>query len=143
MAVGAALASGRAQARRLRPLWRRLAGEASEVRRPYVLFALPAMVVVSAVIVFPWLFTLFMSVHDWKIGQSRTFVGLENYARLLTDERFLSALVRTIYYTALAVVAPLVLGTASALVFHKKFPLRGLLRGIFILPMMATPVAVA
>ena len=143
MAVGAALARDRAGARSVRPLWRRLAGESSEVRRPYVLFALPAMVVVAAVIVFPWLFTLFMSVHEWKVGQARTFVGLENYARLLTDERFLSAALRTIYYTALAVVTPLVLGTVSALVFHKKFPLRGFLRGVFILPMMATPVAVA
>jgi multiple sugar transport system permease protein len=143
MAVGAALASDRARARSVRPLWRRLAGESAEIRRPYALFALPAMAVVSVVIVFPWLFTLFMSVHEWKVGQARTFVGLENYARLLTDERFLWALVRTLYYTALAVAAPLVLGTASALVFNKKFPLRGLLRGVFILPMMATPVAVA
>lgn len=42
----------------------------------------------------------------------------------------------------LAVLAPLVLGTAAALVFQQRFFLRGLLRGIFILPMMATPVAV-
>lgn len=143
MASEAALANHRPGTRSFRPLWRRLAGGADEVRRPYVIFALPAMTIVSAVIVFPWIFTIFMSVHDWKIGQARTFVGLENYARLLTDERFLTALLRTIYYTALAVAAPLVLGTVSALVFHKKFPLRGLLRGVFILPMMATPVAVA
>jgi multiple sugar transport system permease protein len=141
--VGAALANHGSGARRSRPLWRRLAGGRDAVQRPYVIFALPAMAVVAIVIVFPWLFTLFMSVHEWKIGQARSFVGFENYARLVTDDRFLSALLRTIYYTALAVVAPLVLGTASALVFHRKFPLRGLLRGVFILPMMATPVAVA
>jgi len=119
------------------------AASSRDGRGRYLLFVAPALAVMGAVIIFPWLFTLFMSVHDWKIGQSRTFVGLENYARLLTDERFLSALLRTIYYTVLAVAAPLVLGTAAALVFHKKFPLRGFLRGVFILPMMATPVAVA
>ena len=27
--------------------------------------------------------------------------------------------------------------------FHQKFPLRGFLRGLFIMPMMATPVAIA
>ena len=37
----------------------------------------------------------------------------------------------------------MIFGTFSAVVFHRKFPLRGLLRGIFILPMMATPVAIA
>jgi len=43
----------------------------------------------------------------------------------------------------LSVVAPLVFGTAAALVFDSKMPMRGLLRGIFVMPMMATPVAVA
>jgi multiple sugar transport system permease protein len=32
---------------------------------------------------------------------------------------------------------------ASALVFHQRFPWRGVLRAVFIMPMMATPVAVA
>jgi multiple sugar transport system permease protein len=109
----------------------------------YVVFVLPALAIMLAVIVFPWLFTVFMSVHEWKIGQSHAFVGLENYVKLAGDERFLGALVRTLYYTLLAVALPVVFGTAAALVFHRRFPLRWLLRGIFILPMMATPVAVA
>jgi multiple sugar transport system permease protein len=111
--------------------------------RPYVLFVVPAMTIILAVIVFPWLFTLYMSVHDWKVTGTSTFVGLSNYAGLASDERFLWALARTLYYAALAVILPLVLGTIAALIFHQRFPLRGLLRGIFILPMMATPVAVA
>ena len=112
-------------------------------RRPYIRFVMPAMLIILAVIVFPWVFTLYMSAHDWKVTGTRSFVGLANYASLATDERFLWALVRTLYYAALAVVLPLVLGTIAALIFHRRFPLRGLLRGIFILPMMATPVAVA
>jgi len=109
----------------------------------YLRFAIPAFAVIAAVIVFPWLFTLYMSVHDWRVGQSETFIGLENYASLLNDARFLEAVAHTLYYTALAVVLPTVLGTFSAVVFHQEFPFRGLLRGIFIMPMMATPVAVA
>jgi multiple sugar transport system permease protein len=41
------------------------------------------------------------------------------------------------------VIAPVVLGTLAALVFHAEFPFRGFLRGIFVMPMMATPVAIA
>jgi multiple sugar transport system permease protein len=41
------------------------------------------------------------------------------------------------------VVLPVILGTAEAVVFHREFPFRGLLRSIFTMPMMATPVAVA
>ena len=52
-------------------------------------------------------------------------------------------IVHTFYFTALAVVVPLILGLVAALIFHREFPFRGLLRGIFTMPMMATPVAVA
>ncbi|MBC9209834.1 sugar ABC transporter permease [Roseomonas aerophila] len=107
------------------------------------MFVVPAGVVVISVILFPWLFTLFMSTHEWKIGGGHHFVGLDNYRKLFTDERFLWSMVRTLYFTALAVIGPMVLGVAAALVFNRNFPLRGLARTIFILPMMATPVAVA
>jgi multiple sugar transport system permease protein len=116
---------------------------AVDTRRRYILFVLPAVAVMMAVIIFPWLFTFFMSVHDWRIGQAKTFVGLDNYLKLVNDERFRDSVTRTLVFTALSVVLPVILGVASALVFHRKFPLRGLLRGIFIMPMMATPVAVA
>ncbi|WP_082171654.1 carbohydrate ABC transporter permease [Methylobacterium indicum] len=106
-------------------------------------FVVPALVVVVGVIVFPWAFTLWMSLHEWKVGAAPAFVGLSNYARLPTDPRFLDAVWQTLVYTALSVVLPLILGTLAACVFHAKFPLRGFLRGVFILPMMATPVAIA
>src|SRR5437667_757965 len=112
-------------------------------RGRYMLFVVPALAVMFAVIIFPWLFTLFMSVHDWRIGQTEAFVGLENYRNLLHDDRFVSSVVRTLIYTVLATVLPLVFGVLSALVFHRNFPLRGVLRAVFIMPMMATPVAVA
>jgi len=76
-------------------------------------FVVPALVVVLAVIVFPWLFTIWMSLNQWKVGSPTTFVGLANYVRLPNDPRFVEAVGHTILYTA------------------------------FIMPMMATPVAIA
>ena len=111
--------------------------------RHYLPFAYPALGITGAVIVFPWMFTLFMSVHEWKIGSPREFVGLANYAKLATDPRFLESIGHTLYFTVLAVALPIVFGTAAALIFNERFPLRGLARAVFILPMMATPVAVA
>lgn len=109
----------------------------------YFWFIAPAALMVFAVIVFPWVFTLYMSVHAWKLGGTREFVGLENFARLFTDDRFTWSVVRTLYFTVLSVVAPVVLGVLAAVVFNRRFPLRGLFRTVFILPMMATPVAIA
>ncbi|MQB39538.1 sugar ABC transporter permease [Agrobacterium tumefaciens] len=106
-------------------------------------FVIPALVVISAVIVFPWVFTLWMSAHRWTLGQEQSFIGFENYIRLASDGRFWESLWHTLIYTVLSVVAPLFLGTLAALVFDAQFPLRGFLRGVFVMPMMATPVAIA
>ncbi len=125
------------------------AADEAEPNRPgrltpsYWPFVIPALVVVVATILAPWAFTLWMSVSEWKIGEEQHFVGLANFLHLLSDRRFGQSIRITLLYTALSVVAPLVLGTASALLFNRKLPFRGLLRGIFVMPMMATPVAVA
>jgi multiple sugar transport system permease protein len=119
------------------------AGFLARRRRSYLLFIAPALILIAAVIVFPWLFTVWMSAFDWRIGSVAHFVGLENYVKLATNQRFLEAIVHTFYFTTLAVVFPLILGTVAALIFHRQFPFRGLLRAIFTMPMMATPVAVA
>jgi multiple sugar transport system permease protein len=111
--------------------------------RSYWPFVTPALIVVLAVIIFPWLFTIWMSLHEWKVGSPTTFVGLANYLRLPSDPRFVESVGHTLVYTALSVLLPLILGTLAAIVFHARFPLRGFLRGLFILPMMATPVAIA
>ncbi len=110
---------------------------------PFVWFTVPAVLVVLAVIVFPWLFTLWMSLFDWKIGSKAVFAGLDNYLELAGNRRFLEAVGHTLLFTALAVLAPLLLGTAAALVFHRQFAGRGFWRAAFVLPMMATPVAIA
>ncbi|CDZ55253.1 carbohydrate ABC transporter permease [Neorhizobium galegae] len=106
-------------------------------------FVVPALIVIGAVIVFPWVFTLWMSVNSWTLGQAQTFAGLDNYIRLATDFRFWESLWHTLIFTVLAVVAPLFLGTLAALIFDAQFPGRGFLRGVFVMPMMATPVAIA
>jgi multiple sugar transport system permease protein len=105
-------------------------------RRSYLLFVAPALLVVGAVIIFPWAFTVWMSAFDWKIGSVAHFVGFDNYTQLATNKRFLESILHTFYFTLLAVIFPLILGTIAALIFHREFPLRGMLRSIFTMPTM-------
>ena len=58
----------------------------------YMLFALPAMIVILAVILFPWAFTLYLSVHDWPVVGDPSFVGLGNYLQLFSDSRFIESI---------------------------------------------------
>lgn len=111
--------------------------------RHYWAFAAPAATIVLLVILFPWIFTIFMSLHDWKVTGATPFVGLANYEKMLEDSRFLWSILRTLYFTAATVIAPMVLGIWVAVCFASQFKLRGLARTLFVLPMMATPVAIA
>jgi len=112
-------------------------------RRGYRWFVLPGLLATLAIIVFPWVFTVWMSFHEWQLGGAASWVGWRNYVELAANQRFREAIWHTFYFSLLAVVLPLALGTAAAVVFHREFPLRGLLRTLFIMPMMATPVAIA
>jgi len=112
-------------------------------RGSYWPFVVPAVAVVGSVIVFPWVFTVWMSLQEWTVGGARRFTGLSNYIRLVSDERFIASVGHTLVYTFLAVVLPLILGTLAALIFNSRLPFRGILRGLFVMPMMATPVAIA
>jgi len=124
--------------------WRRSRAGASYRRRDkYLRFIWPALIVIVAVIIFPWLFTVYMSLHNWGVATPRIWIGLDNYTELAGDARFRAAIVRTMIYTLFAVALPILLGTLAAIVFHQEFPFRGFFRGIFIMPMMATPVAIA
>jgi len=120
-----------------------MAAQVRGAARKYWIFIAPATIAVGLVIVFPWIFTLWMSAHEWNVTGDHAFVGFANYRKLFTDQRFLESVWRTFWFTLLATLIPIVLGVWAALVFHREFPFRGILRTIFVMPMMATPVAIA
>ena len=116
---------------------------AGSFRQRYWPFVLPGTLVICGVIVFPWIFTVWMALHEWKVTGDHAFVGLANFINLFGDQRFIESIWRTLWFTVLATLIPVILGVWAALVFHRSFPFRGLLRTVFVMPMMATPVAIA
>lgn len=109
------------------------------------LFPAPALLFVFALMVFPILYTVWTSLTGWDLGTGRppTFIGPGNYEKLLGDERFRGAIGRTFYFTAIAVSVEVVLGVAIALILNREFRGRRFVTSILLLPMMATPVAIA
>ena len=114
-------------------------------RHTYHLLMLPGLMLMMVLIFIPVFYALRMSVFEYSMGslQAPRFVGLENYIRLLSSGRFLLSIVRTLYYTVLSLIWPIVIGTIAALIFHQSFKGRGLARTLFLVPYMATPAAVA
>jgi multiple sugar transport system permease protein len=103
----------------------------------------PAMAVLLAINVYPFLYALYISVHTFTLGRPTPprFIGLSNYFDLLDDDRFINALWVSFKFVALAVLVEFLLGSALAFLFNAK--LRGLvtLRKVAMLPIMVMPLA--
>lgn len=72
-----------------------------------------------------------------------SYVGLENYAALLSSDRFWNSITVTVIYTATVVVFSLLLGTLTAALINRPFWARGPVRAILLFPYATPTVAVA
>ncbi|HUH92002.1 MAG TPA: sugar ABC transporter permease [Casimicrobiaceae bacterium] len=109
-----------------------------------LLFPLPAIVFVALLMVFPVLYTSYLSFTNWNLtsGMPASFVGFRSYDRVLIEPRFLHAVGRTFAFTFFAVAIEGVLGVVAALVLNRAFAGKGLAKLLLLLPLVATPVAV-
>jgi multiple sugar transport system permease protein len=109
---------------------------------PY-LFLLPALVLFLLFRVYPLVSGLWLSFTSARLGRTQhTFVGLSNYTKLLSDDRFLLSLVNTAYYTAASTLPILALPLLLAVVLNRDVPLKALLRGAFFFPFTLSVVTV-
>lgn len=109
-----------------------------------ILFPLPAILFIGMMMVFPILYTLYLSFTNWNLtsGADPSFVGLDSYLRVFSEPRFLHAIGRTFTFTLSAVVIEVVLGVAIALILNRAFVGKGFAKLLLLLPLVATPVAV-
>jgi multiple sugar transport system permease protein len=106
----------------------------------------PAVATMLLLMVFPLAYTAYLSLHQWYASSvlGPELVWFKNYADLLArDERFWPAFRVTCYFTTGAVVLTVSLGLGIAHLLIRNFPGRGLARTLMLLPMIATPVAMA
>lgn len=92
----------------------------------------------------PTLLALRMSLFDWNIlKEQQPFVGLENYHKLASDEKFWQALKNTALYTVIGVPLQIVLGLGLSLLLARITALRGLFRALYFAPYVTPIVAAA
>src|SRR5690606_4730955 len=105
---------------------------------------LPTLLAIGITAFYPLGQTIYDSFFKWSLrpGFQREFVGFQNYINLFKDQRFLSALWNTIYFTIFSVLIEFILGLATALVLNADFKLRGLVRAAVLIP-WAIPTAVS
>lgn len=99
------------------------------------LLMLPLLVVMIAVIGWPLIDSIRLSFTDAKlVGTEGSFVGLDNYAKVLGGSNFQRALVTTTWFAVVSVTAEMVIGVLAALLLNQQFRGRTALRALMILP---------
>jgi multiple sugar transport system permease protein len=110
--------------------------------RAALLFISPWLIGFAVFMAYPVLYTAYLSLTDYDVINDPTFVGLDNYRELVSDEKVGLALRNTFLYTAMAVPAQLVLSLGLALLLQRAGRAAGFFRTAFFLPKMTPPVAV-
>jgi multiple sugar transport system permease protein len=110
-------------------------GERRDVRFA-LLLNVPALLVVTALIAYPVLYSFRISLYRYNLRQPGRirFIGLRNYTDILADPLFWHSLGVTLYFAALSVVTVLVLALGIALLLNEPFRGRGLARALLLVP---------
>jgi multiple sugar transport system permease protein len=111
---------------------------------PQLLIA-PVILLVGVGIIFPLLYLLYMSFHDYNVFYNRVMVfnGFANYGRLLADPLFWKALRVSVMWVVGSVVPQFLVGLVMALLLNESFPGRGFVRTIILLPWVVSGVVTA
>ena len=109
-----------------------------------IYFLVPTFALLLFMIIFPLIWSLYLSFTRYNaVAQAPPqFVGLKNYARLLSDPEVWARFVITGKFVALAVLIEFALGFVLALLLNREFKGKGIITTLYLLPMMFSPVVI-
>lgn len=113
-------------------------------RRSGLLLAAPGLLVLALVIVFPISSALFTSLYDYTLIAPNydTFLGLDNFRRALTDDKFGHALLVTLWFVLAVVLLEFLIGFSVALALNAVERGKSIYYLILLLPLLMNPVVV-
>ena len=105
-------------------------------------FMAPAAIILAAMLAYPIFYTIEISFSrfDLMTFSAVEWIGWENYAHVLDDYRFWSSMKVTLIYLAFALPLQIALGFGIAFLINAEWRGRGLVRAMFIIPMVVAPV---
>ncbi|MFN8620104.1 MAG: sugar ABC transporter permease [Chloroflexota bacterium] len=105
----------------------------------------PALLIMLFVTAIPFAITIGLAFTNYDLVRydQWRFVGLDNFQELLTDRQTPIVLFNTLYLVIATTVIPTVIGLGLALLMEKSFRGIGLIRSLYLLPIMTAPIVVA
>jgi multiple sugar transport system permease protein len=108
------------------------------------LFIIPTIAFLIIFNVFPLIYSLGYSFTDFRasVNEPANFVGLRNYRELLSDPNVWRNFTVTAKYVIVSVSGQVVVGFGLAMLLNRKFPLKGFVTTLLLLPMMMSMAVV-
>jgi multiple sugar transport system permease protein len=105
----------------------------------------PVVLIVTSLLIYPFLDSFALSFQSRFIGKEGTWVGLANYAELVsgTGTPWVRAAITTFAITASAIAGKFVIGIVMACVLNQDIPARNIFRGLMFLPWAVPAVVTA
>jgi len=108
-------------------------------------FLMPTVILILALSIFPLIFSLVLAFMSWDLSRLEggvRFIGLKNFATLVSDPRFWNTARVTVFFVVGSVGLQYILGLGLALLLNQEIRFRRFFRVAFLVPMMLTPAAV-
>jgi raffinose/stachyose/melibiose transport system permease protein len=103
----------------------------------------PALLFTIVFFIFPLVFVIYISLHEWNGLGTITFIGIDNFRYLFHDELLLTALTNTMLWILSGIVLHLPLGLLLALILAKRPKGWKIYRTLFFLPNVISTTALA
>lgn len=110
----------------------------------FIAFTIPGFLMYCCFLIFPILMGIYYSFMDWNgISPSYDFIGLENYADLLTDRKYKAALLFNVRYTLLLIVGVVVISVILALMLNREIKGRSFFRTLYFAPAVLSMITIS
>lgn len=118
-------------------------GRRSRVEPVYWLYLLPTLLLFGVFVIYPAVLGIVYSFTDYVGFGGSSFVGLRNYAGILSDPAVLESYGFTMGFAAVSVVIAQVLALVLALGLVSRIRYRTALRTVFVVPMVISGIVIA
>jgi multiple sugar transport system permease protein len=105
-----------------------------------LLMILPPMAFLIALVGYPFVYGIWLSLENRPVAQPGTFIGLGNFIADFHDPTFWQVVQNTFVYTGVATVLKMVGGLGLALVMNQAFRMKNLVRAVLLLPFIVPTV---
>ena len=94
----------------------------------------PFLALYTAFTIWPVLQGLYVSLHKWSLMGKVKFIGLDNYIKFLSDQKFIDALKHTLFFVLLSVPFLVIMALILALFANRPVKIKRGLRVAYYLP---------